>query len=106
MPILISDYVLAGYGTGAIMAVPAHDQRDYELATAIDLPIVPVVRPSEQWLSERPGAIRRRADDLGRGITTADGELINSHGVDISLDGLGTEDAKARSARNGWSHPA
>ena len=45
MPILISDYVLASYGTGAIMAVPAHDQRDYELATAIGLPIAGVVRP-------------------------------------------------------------
>ena len=56
MPILISDYVLASYGTGAIMAVPAHDQRDYELATEINLPIVPVVRPREQWLAERPGA--------------------------------------------------
>jgi leucyl-tRNA synthetase len=42
MPILISDYVLSGYGAGAIMAVPAHDQRDYELATEIGLPIVTV----------------------------------------------------------------
>jgi leucyl-tRNA synthetase len=42
LPILISDYVLAGYGTGAIMAVPAHDQRDYDLATALNLPIAVV----------------------------------------------------------------
>jgi leucyl-tRNA synthetase len=51
MPILIADYVLASYGTGAIMAVPAHDQRDYELATALGLPVVPVVPPGAQWLS-------------------------------------------------------
>jgi leucyl-tRNA synthetase len=70
MPILISDYVLASYGTGAIMAVPAHDQRDNELATAIGLPVIPVVAP--------------------------DGQLINSRGPDICLDGLGPQDAKAR----------
>lgn len=43
MPIWIADYVLATYGTGAIMAVPAHDQRDYEFAKTFDLPIIPVV---------------------------------------------------------------
>ena len=43
IPIWIADYVLAGYGTGAIMAVPAHDQRDYDFARHFDLPIVPVV---------------------------------------------------------------
>jgi leucyl-tRNA synthetase len=61
MPILISDYVLASYGTGAIMAVPAHDQRDYELAAALSLPNVTVVRPSEQWLRERVGATAARS---------------------------------------------
>ncbi|MFH1132002.1 MAG: leucine--tRNA ligase [Pseudomonadota bacterium] len=45
IPIWIADYVLMGYGTGAIMAVPAHDQRDYEFAKTFDLPIVEVVRP-------------------------------------------------------------
>src|SRR5699024_9840658 len=43
IPIWIADYVLAGYGTGAIMAVPAHDDRDYDFATTFDLPIVEVV---------------------------------------------------------------
>jgi leucyl-tRNA synthetase len=47
IPIWIADYVLLSYGTGAIMAVPAHDQRDYEFATAFELPIVQVVRPPE-----------------------------------------------------------
>jgi leucyl-tRNA synthetase len=45
IPIWISDYVLIGYGTGAIMAVPAHDQRDYEFATKFGLPIIPVLKP-------------------------------------------------------------
>jgi leucyl-tRNA synthetase len=95
MPILISEYVLASYGTGAIMAVPAHDQRDYELATAIGLPVVAVVAPSEQWLSERPGAVAGAPATWGEAFH-ADGELINSCGPDISLDGLGTEDARDR----------
>ena len=46
IPIWIADYVLASYGTGAIMAVPAHDQRDYEFAQKFDLPITPVVEPT------------------------------------------------------------
>ena len=95
MPIVISDYVLASYGTGAIMAVPAHDQRDYELATEINLPIVPVVQPSEQWLSEHTGAIADDPATWGQAFH-ADGELVNSHGAEISLNGLGTEDAKSR----------
>jgi len=95
MPILISDYVLIGYGTGAIMAVPAHDQRDYELATQISLPIVPVVRPTDQWLAEHAGARADEPATWGEAYH-ADGELVNSTGADVSLDGQGTEDAKAR----------
>ena len=95
LAILISDYVLPGYGTGAIMAVPAHDQRDYELAVQISLPLVPVVRPGEQWLSQHLGAVADDPATWGEAFH-ADGTLVNSHGDGISLDGMGTDDAKDR----------
>lgn len=52
IPIWIADYVLATYGTGAIMAVPAHDERDFEFAMQFNLPIVAVVQPTDEWLEE------------------------------------------------------
>jgi leucyl-tRNA synthetase len=55
IPIWIADYVLASYGTGAIMAVPAHDERDFEFAKKFSLPIKPVVMPDDKWLeTHRP----------------------------------------------------
>jgi len=79
LPIWASDYVLADYGTGAIMAVPAHDQRDLDFARAMKLPVRVVVETGE----EDPGAT---------GIaTTGDGALVNSG----SLNGLKKVDAIA-----------
>ncbi len=52
IPIWIADYVLVSYGTGAIMAVPAHDQRDFEFAQRFKLPIRPVVLPTKRWFEE------------------------------------------------------
>ncbi|WP_305093173.1 leucine--tRNA ligase [Prescottella sp. R16] len=75
LPVFIADYVLTGYGTGAIMAVPAHDQRDWEFATAFGLDIVEVIKG---------GA------DLSEAAYTGDGPLINSD----YLDGLDVADAK------------
>ncbi len=72
IPIWISDYVLVSYGTGAIMAVPAHDTRDYDFATKFELPIIPVVKGSEDSLPY-----------------VGDGIHINSD----FLDGLGKEEA-------------
>ena len=73
IPIWISDYVLVGYGTGAIMAVPAHDERDYEFAKKFDLAIIPVIEG---------GNVEKEA-------YTGDGIHINSG----FLDGLNKEDA-------------
>jgi len=54
IPIWIADYVLAGYGTGAIMAVPGHDQRDYEFAKKFDLPVVDVIEPETGTPQQNP----------------------------------------------------
>ncbi len=75
VPIWIADYVLMEYGTGAIMAVPAHDERDHEFATAFELPIVPVVRMRDGTTPELP-------------FTTRDGALVNSG----KFDGMSCED--------------
>ncbi|WP_378734982.1 leucine--tRNA ligase [Nocardia brasiliensis] len=74
-PIFIADYVLSGYGTGAIMAVPGHDQRDWDFATAFGLPIKEVVA----------------GGDLSVAAYTGDGPIVNSD----YLDGLSIEEAKA-----------
>lgn len=84
IPIWISDYVLAGYGTGAIMAVPAHDTRDFAFARHFDLPIVQVVIP-EGEASTDP-ATWEDAKDSKSGI------MVNSD----FLNGLSVEDAIAR----------
>jgi leucyl-tRNA synthetase len=81
IPIFIADYVLAGYGTGAIMAVPGQDQRDWEFAETFDLPIVRTVAPP--------------ADFDGRAYL-GEGPAINSTGPGVSLDGLGVAEAKER----------
>src|SRR5216684_6851648 len=52
VPIWIADYVLISYGTGAIMAVPAHDERDFEFARQYRLPTKPVVKPPQDWLKK------------------------------------------------------
>ncbi|ACQ79986.1 leucyl-tRNA synthetase [Beutenbergia cavernae DSM 12333] len=80
VPVFVADYVLMGYGTGAIMAVPGQDERDWEFATRFGLPIVRTVAPPEGWEGEAyPG----------------EGPAINSANDEISLDGLGVVEAKA-----------
>jgi len=81
IPIWAADYVLADYGTGAIMAVPAQDQRDWDFAVAHDLPIVRTVQPPAGFVGE---------------AYLGDGVAINSANDQISLDGLGVDEAKAR----------
>jgi leucyl-tRNA synthetase len=83
IPIFVADYVLAGYGTGAIMAVPAQDERDWAFAEVFDLPIVRTVQPSEGFDGK---------------AYTGEGPAINSAAPDRGLDlnGLAVADAKAR----------
>jgi len=81
IPIWIADYVLISYGTGAIMAVPGHDTRDFEFATKFNLPILQVVQPpaGTDW----------------HGFVD-DGIAVNSANPEISLDGLPTPEAKGK----------
>jgi leucyl-tRNA synthetase len=85
IPVWIADYVLMGYGTGAIMAVPGHDARDFEFARQFDLPIVRVVAGSIE-----------AADDPLAAPEPEPGIAVNSRNVSITLDGSPTPDAKAR----------
>ena len=57
VPIWLADYVLANYGTGAIMAVPAHDQRDFDFAVKFGLDVIPVIRPTEEYLQSQETTI-------------------------------------------------
>ncbi|MFJ5799835.1 leucine--tRNA ligase [Streptomyces decoyicus] len=88
VPVFIADYVLMGYGTGAIMAVPAHDSRDFAFARAFELPMRCVVEPSDDR-----GTDPSTWDDA---FASYDAKIVNSSGATISLDGLGVEEAKAK----------
>ena len=85
IPVWTSDYVLAGYGTGAIMAVPAHDDRDFEFAKAFDLAIIPVIKPTNAEL-EMP---------LGEAFSAKSGICFNSG----FLDGLEVPEAIKRAIK-------
>jgi leucyl-tRNA synthetase len=96
IPIWIADYVLISYGTGAIMAVPAHDERDFDFAMEFGLPIVEVVKPVQpitgtQEEKEKAGLLRERKRD-GRAFAcfVGDGIAVNSPW----FDGLPTPEAK------------
>jgi leucyl-tRNA synthetase len=95
LPIFVADYVLAGYGGGAIMAVPAHDQRDLEFAAAFGLPVRAVVAPDRGWLAAHPGARADRADTWSEAFV-GEGLAVNSRGPQLHLDGLGSAEATAR----------
>ena len=80
IPVYVSDYVLAGYGTGAIMAVPAHDSRDYAFARHFDLPIIPLIEGCD--VSEQS-------------FDAKSGRMINSASDELNLNGMEVKDAIA-----------
>jgi leucyl-tRNA synthetase len=80
IPIWAADYVLADYGTGAIMAVPGQDQRDWDFAERFDLPIIRTVRTPDDWEGK---------------AYVGQGEAINSANDEISLNGMGVAEAKS-----------
>jgi len=84
VPVWVADYVLVSYGTGAIMAVPGHDARDWEFATKFELPIVEVIS----------------GGNIAEEAYTGEGDLINSANDEISLNGL--EVAKAKEQIITW----
>jgi leucyl-tRNA synthetase len=79
IPVFVADYVLMGYGTGAIMAVPGQDQRDWDFATVFGLPLIRTVQPSEDFDGE---------------AYVGSGPAINSANDEISLNGLDVPEAK------------
>ncbi|MDE5842498.1 MAG: leucine--tRNA ligase [Muribaculaceae bacterium] len=81
IPIWISDYVLAGYGTGAIMAVPAHDSRDYAFARHFNLPVIPLIEGAD---------VSEESFDAKEGI------MMNSEGPELNLNGLTVKEAIAK----------
>ncbi len=108
IPIWIADYVLISYGTGAIMAVPGHDQRDLEFAQKFDLRVRAVVTPTEDWLrqlqeklkSTKPvplniDAYTKQIGDLPEAFVE-DGVGMQSANAEVSLNGLPTPEAKKK----------
>ena len=85
VPVFVADYVLMGYGTGAIMAVPAHDERDYAFATKYDLDIIQTIGPADD-----PHGV-----DLSAEAYTGDGVVVNSAQGDLDINGMSKDEAKA-----------
>ncbi len=95
LPIFIADYVLTSYGTGAIMAVPAHDTPDWDFAQKFNLPIKCIISPDP----EEAAAAKVDVNEVlaGRACWTGEGKLINSANSDgLDLNGLSVKDSKPK----------
>ena len=100
IPIYIADYVLMGYGTGAIMAVPAGDQRDFDFARTYDLPITAIQMPPVAWFDQL--TISSSADcSTWPSAFVGDGVYINSENGSLSLNGLKSI-SEATTVMNAW----
>ena len=100
IPIYIADYVLMGYGTGAIMAVPAGDQRDFDFARTYDLPITAIQMPPVAWFDQL--AIASSSDcSTWPNAFVGDGVYINSENGSLSLNGLASI-SEATTVINAW----
>jgi len=100
IPIYIADYVLMGYGTGAIMAVPAGDQRDFDFARTYNLPITAIQMPPVAWFDQL--AIASSADcSTWPSAFVGDGVYINSENGSLSLNGLASI-SEATTVINAW----
>ena len=104
IPVWIADYVLISYGTGAIMAVPGHDQRDLEFAQSFRLPVRAVVKPPADWLRTAQEKLRdpltmenyaERIGELPEAFVD-DGTGMQSANPEVSLNGLPTPQAKTK----------
>ena len=109
IPIWIADYVLAGYGTGAIMAVPGHDERDWEFARRFDLPIVEVVTGGDVSQAAWTGAGRATASGFLDGLDTDDAKRKMIEWLEAEAVGHGTVTYKLRdwlfSRQRYWGEP-
>lgn len=100
VPIWIADYVLMGYGTGAIMAVPSGDQRDFEFARKYNLPIVATQMPPQSWFEVQGLAVTDNCDTWPSAYV-GEGTYINSANDTLSLNGI-TEMSEAKRVTNEW----
>jgi leucyl-tRNA synthetase len=100
IPVYIADYVLMGYGTGAIMAVPSGDQRDFEFARAYNLPIIATAMPPASWFEQHNIAPSKDCSTWPQAFD-GDGEYIDSANDSLSLNGL-TSIAEAKAKTNEW----
>lgn len=96
IPIWIADYVMMGYGTGAVMGVPGHDQRDFEFASVYQLSIKPVIEPDFFQIEAVDKEKYLKEVLEGKQCWSKDGKMINSSNSFISIDTLTVEEAKEK----------